>query len=782
LISLPSTIKVLQDGTLSLVSTDGLEPPDRKKPVFTKVALRRLKAEFEQGSGAALLHLATACLNKPLPVELGWLRSYAEQFLFAYCHHAARTTRSARFPVTPPTSTQLQSRIDAAPPVPGAEYLTPDVLLAWWQQLIDAMRVKGGRSPIKWLEEAEPQWCGAGRVRFLLKENKKNKEFPFEFIASYIDGVSVKDGIRYIAIPSAVKKKARKRDDKQLMSLLVPLERAASQLPWLRQVMDSGDIHRSLRLTSQQALEYLNSLGTLQQAGIAVSYPKWWHPDRPPRPKVKVTLGSNKGKGTGIDRLLEMTIGVSLADKPVVAKALRDALKTQDDNPGMVRFNGHWVDLDAQRLGGVLTQLHKAQTVSNKGIPFGQAQRLLAGADYFHAEAAGHDALGGSTMLDLESGAWLNTTLVRMNNPEKIGGRKVAGMRVRLRPYQYHGVHWLRYLGNLQLGACLADDMGLGKTVQVLALLLDLRNSQRRQRPASAQKNTRKKAGQSKRIHAATPSLLVVPASLIANWLAEARRFTPGLQIVVLHNSECKFSLGDDKVVRREIRHADLVITSYGMLRKLDVLQRLQWRWLILDEAQNIRNPQSAQTKAVKTLKSANRLALTGTPVENSLSDLWSIMDFLNPGLLGTQAEFSQFIKRLETGRGSSTGFIESTQSGSHYAPLRKLVSPYLLRRLKTDKRIISDLPDKTEVTRYCTLSKQQVKLYRDAIKSLKKELREVEGIKRRGLVLAYLTRFKQICNHPARVLREWEIPATRQHPRNAGNAAGAATGIHPVS
>jgi len=274
----------------------------------------------------------------------------------------------------------------------------------------------------------------------------------------------------------------------------------------------------------------------------------------------------------------------------------------------------------------------------------------------------------------------------------------------------------------LGLGACLADDMGLGKTIQVLALLATL--------------TRQAKAGGPR-----TPSLLVAPASLLANWAQEAERFTPGLKVLIAHPS---FLAADELRAMDAARlgAADLVVTSYASLLRLDWIAKTQWRFVVLDEAQVVKNPNAKQTKAVKALRATGRIALTGTPIENNLRDLWSIFDFLNPGLLGSSKAFANFVKNL------------ASQPHVSYAPLRKLVQPYILRRLKTDKSIIADLPDKTEVKAYCHLSRKQAVLYQSSVEELEHRLKLSEDdIARRGMVLAFLMRFKQICNHPTQWL-----------------------------
>jgi non-specific serine/threonine protein kinase len=265
--------------------------------------------------------------------------------------------------------------------------------------------------------------------------------------------------------------------------------------------------------------------------------------------------------------------------------------------------------------------------------------------------------------------------------------------------------------------------MGLGKTIQVLALLLLLK-----QEPGPGK---------------ATPTLLVLPASLLANWKTEIERFAPSLKVRFAHPSQA--AAADLQRAAQDssdfLKDTDLVITTYGMVARLPWLSSPRWRLVVLDEAQAVKTPSAKQTRAVKQLKAQAKIALTGTPVENRLSDLWSIFDFLCPGLLGSAKSFGDFVKRLEK------------RVQADYAPLRKLVAPYILRRLKTDRSIIADLPEKTEMQAFCRLTKTQAALYEQSVRELAKILRSQEGIQRRGTILAFLMRLKQICNHPAQWL-----------------------------
>jgi SNF2 family DNA or RNA helicase len=324
----------------------------------------------------------------------------------------------------------------------------------------------------------------------------------------------------------------------------------------------------------------------------------------------------------------------------------------------------------------------------------------------------------------LTAGPQLQTLLQQFDSPEARLLPSPKDLRAELRPYQRTGLSWLHFLSRFGLGACLADDMGLGKTIQVIALLLALKSEQK---PAARGSEV------------TLPSLLIVPASLIANWKAEIERFAPSLTVAIVHASE-KSSAAEENS-EKSIARRDLVITTYGMLTRQEWLRKRTWNLVILDEAQAIKNASTRQTHAVKELQAAGRIALTGTPLENRLSDLWSLFDFLNPGLLGSNKAFLEFVKKMQAPPAPS------------YKPLRTLVGPYILRRLKTDKRVIADLPDKTEVKAFCYLSRQQVGLYEKSVRDFETQLLQTDNQQRRGLVLAQLMRLKQICNHPAQMV-----------------------------
>jgi non-specific serine/threonine protein kinase len=474
--------------------------------------------------------------------------------------------------------------------------------------------------------------------------------------------------------------------------------------------MDRREIFKPLRWTASEALVFLNDAPRLEQAGVVVRMPAQWRANRPSRPSVSATVGDRPPSLVGQEALLDFSVSISLDGEALSAADVKRLLASR---PGLVFLRGRWVEIDPERLQQTLEHFRQVErTAAEQGLGFHQAMRLLAGMG---SPSVGGEAAATPEWSQVVAGPWLAQTLAGLRTPDVLTAADPgADLTATLRPYQQAGVRWLHLLASLRLGACLADDMGLGKTIQVLGLLLVRKRSEG---PA--------------------PSLLVAPASLLANWAQEAARFAPSLRVLIAHPSALPMA-ELARLPAERLRASDLVITSYGSLERLPWATTTVWRMAVLDEAQAIKNPGTRQTRAAKTLQAGARLALTGTPVENRLGDLWSIFDFINPGLLGAAKAFTAFTRGL-------------ADAPHGYTALRRLVQPYILRRLKTDTTVIADLPAKTEVNAFCTLSRVQAALYGKAVGELAKALAEgAEGIQRKGLVLAYLMRFKQICNHPA--------------------------------
>jgi non-specific serine/threonine protein kinase len=673
----------------------------------------RIQHAFAQSQANGLLHLATRELQSHLPPELAIARDFACRYLTRLCHTPELDGASELPPVPVPDTAELAAMVLSAPPMQGLEYLGADCLANWWSELDNLVRQdaqRSGRTVQDYLRELNPVWRTVGRVTFHLAENKRDPEYPFAFLATYANRLSMQGKVQHLPLGRALQEYAGARNRSALLTLLQPIQRAGERSPWVKELADAGEIYNPLAWTPAEAYQFLQSIPALEESGLIVRVPDWWKAARPPRPVVSVKVGEHTTK-LGTKALLDFSVQTVLDGEPLDEEELKEILGSSG---GLVNLKGKWVEVDRDKLAEALKHWKKVERrAEDGGLTFFEGMRLLSGISLGAGTAEvelgqAHEWTGISAGSDLEQ------LLRQLREPAAGPDAVPPHLLGELRPYQQTGVHWLRFLTRLGLGACLADDMGLGKTIQVIALLLHLKAE-----ASGAQ------------------SLLVVPASLIANWKAELARFGPSLSVSIAHPSE-----GSGKTSEVDYAH-DVVITTYTMLGKLEWLHAREWRLVILDEAQAIRNSGTRQSRAVRELRAAGRIALTGTPVENRLSDLWSIFDFLNPGLLGGAQAFSRFAKRL-------TRDDVPTGRSNPYAPLRTLVQPYILRRLKTDKRVISDLPEKSEVSAFCGLSRRQAALYARSVRELAAAIQAVDGIERRGIVLAYLMRLKQICNHPS--------------------------------
>ncbi|MGC4864074.1 SNF2-related protein [Micromonospora sp. DT53] len=490
-------------------------------------------------------------------------------------------------------------------------------------------------------------------------------------------------------------------------TLLAELGRASRLWP---------DLDAALRTAAPEAMEldvegahrFLSAgAPVLHAAGFGVLLPSWWQ--RPSarlgarlRARSRTAPGTVGGtdSGVGLDALVDYRWEIALGDQPLSAEELAALAETKTP---LVRLRGRWVELDPGRLAAGLRLLRSAGELTvadllRLGLADGEATGALP-----VLEVTADGALG-----DLLAGA-VERRLTPLEPPPSFQGT--------LRPYQQRGLAWLAFLRSLGLGGVLADDMGLGKTVQLLALL----------------------AGDPPETG---PTLLVCPMSLVGNWQREAARFTPGLRVHVHHGAErargAEFTAA--------AHGADLVLTTYSVAaRDAADLAGIDWHRVVVDEAQAIKNASTRQAEAVRALPARQRVAVTGTPVENRLADLWSIMQFANPGLLGPAATFrKRFAEPIER-----HGDAEAAER------LRRITGPFVLRRLKTDSSIISDLPEKLEMEVLCNLTSEQAALYRVVVDDMLARIETSDGIERRGLVLATMTRLKQVCNHPAQLLRD---------------------------
>jgi non-specific serine/threonine protein kinase len=661
-----------------------------------------------------------------LPPVLSYWREFGARYVTAVCAQPGITEPGTAIHIPAPSAEDLETLALASPPMTGAEYLTADVLRALWEEIEEAFAAELAESKHSvqdFLKQRHAAWNLVGRVHFNLAENRKDEEAPFAFLATYTTRLSASAKAQHLPLGQALREYAGSRNKERLLSLLLPVQRAAENCAWLRAMVDAGEIFHPLRWTPGEAFRFLSDVPSLESAGVVVRMPAVWRANRPPRPRVTATIGGKAPSAFGTDALLDFRMEVTLDGERLTAGEIDELLSHTD---GLALIRGRWVEVDREKLGRMLEQFREAErAAAASGLSFAEAMRMLAGADV-RSDAAPAEA--DPAWSQVVAGPWLGEMLKGLRSPEGLArvdpGSEFNGA---LRPYQNVGLRWLFLLAKLGLGACLADDMGLGKTIQVLSLLLVLKTQ-----------------GETKR----RTSLLVAPASLLANWELEINRFAPSLKALIAHPS----ALPPDELKALDperLADVDLVITSYGSLLRIPFFGQASWNLAVLDEAQAIKNPDAKQTRAAKKLHARARIVLTGTPIENRLTDLWSIFDFLNPGLLGSARDFASFTKRL------------ADRPHNPFGPLRDLVRPYILRRLKTDKSVIADLPEKTEIKAFCQLSRKQAALYQQAVKELALELEKALGIRRKGVVLAALMRFKQICNHPSQWLGDgsWAEP-----------------------
>ncbi|MBM0740754.1 DEAD/DEAH box helicase [Phormidium sp. CLA17] len=460
-------------------------------------------------------------------------------------------------------------------------------------------------------------------------------------------------------------------------------------------------------LSSMQAYEFLKSTAwRLQDSGLGVVVPPslasqdGWANRLGLRIQAE-TAKLRKGQRLGLQSLLDFRWELTIGGQSI-SKEEFDRLVAL--NMPLVEINGEWVELRSQDIRNAQTFF--ASRKDQPALSLEDALRISTGDTQMieklpvvSFEAAG--ALEG--LINTLSG---NQAIADIETPASFQGE--------LRPYQSRGVGWLSFLEQWSLGACLADDMGLGKTIQLIAFLLHLQE----QNSLDA------------------PTLLICPTSVLGNWEREVQKFAPSLKVLVHHGD----SRPKGRDFARAVQEIDLVLSSYALVhRDIKDLQTVSWRGVVLDEAQNIKNPEAKQSQAVRQLSAQFRIAMTGTPVENRLSELWSILDFLNPGYLGPKNFFQRrFAAPIE--RYGDTASLQT---------LRSLVQPFILRRLKSDRTIIQDLPDKQETTIFCGLSSEQASLYQHWVEKSLSDIEAADGIQRKGIILALITKLKQICNHP---------------------------------
>src|SRR6266508_1312465 len=503
-----------------------LRPAEPHEPAPEAAAARRVRAAFERGHAAGLLHLGAAEARTLLPPAFAFWRDFGRAFVAALCALSDLEERRERADPALREG-ELERLAAAAPPMPGGEYLTAAALRSLWNDVLGAWRTEiaaEGGTVQEWLAAKDPAWSVVGRVHLHLAENRRDPDRPFAFLATYTTGLAASGKPQHRPLGDAVREASSAADRRRLLALLQPVHRASERSALVKALADSGRLFQPQAWSPAEAHRFLREVPALEESGVVVRVPDWWSGRRPPRPRVAVSVGERKPAALGLDAMLDFSVRLTLGDEEVTEAELR-ALR--EGSEGLVFLKGRWVEVDREKLDA-------------------EADREWAG---------------------IQAGAWLAETLAELRGARGPALEAQAdpgdALRTALRPYQREGVRWLWLLSRLGLGGCLADDMGLGKTVQVLALLLLLKR------------------------HRAVPGphLLVVPASLLANWKSEAERFAPSLRVLVAHPSTAtREELA--AMSPEAIRGQDLVVVTYAGVHRLSWLAACEFGFVVLDEAQ----------------------------------------------------------------------------------------------------------------------------------------------------------------------------------------------------
>ncbi len=696
---------LLPDESLELEWRDLEEPPEKSTKLLQKEIFNRFHAQ-----PSWLLFLSFCDSKVPLSPSLAYWRNFTG--LFARKLRLTPNLEELRHKVHVTASEEeLHHYLESAPMMTGSEYLATEVLKRTWEELNQAFAGAVGAhdgSVESFIKTYSPDVHLVGRVYFHLVEQPA-EDTPFAFLATYSTGLDNLGKSKHLPLKSTLNKDFQKGE--KLLDLLSTVYTAAKESTFISRLLEKGELFHPLSWTTGEAFTFLKEIPLYETSGILCRIPNWWK-GKTSAVSLNIVSGTGRPSLVGMEAILDFKPRLMLGDTPIT---LAEARKLLEESEGLAYIKNKWVAVDPGKLRQTIDAYEKAtELMEEQGFTLREALRMqLNPGDLLGLGQEEDDDIS------LSRGEWLQSVMERLKDPALLPEVKPPkGFKARLRKYQVKGLNWLYYLHSLGFGACLADDMGLGKTIQLLAFLSVIKSPKK------------------------TPaSLLVVPASLISNWVEEIHKFFPSLRYYVAHPGfpEKKGKENDTNTPPDPDRF-DLVITSYGMSSRLEWIRSYTWSYIILDEAQAIKNPGTQQSKNIKKLEAFNRAILTGTPIENRLSDLWSLFDFLNPGLLGNRQEFIRFSKELK-------------DHPEGYSKLRQLVMPFILRRLKTDKKVISDLPEKVEMKTYAPLSKKQAVLYGNLVQQIEEAILNAEGIERKGLVLASLMKFKQICNHPYQYL-----------------------------
>jgi len=680
----------------------------------------RLARAFKHSMGAGMLDLLLHGVAQRSSPALIALHGHAQRLSVDYL----RSRRQGMDASLRPSRVSLPAIFESLPPILGSD-LSLSILEAGFLSFEQALFAKAdaaGISPEDWLAGLSDDWKQLGMLCLHLAENAADDrpDLPFAFMLTFVHQLGSDQQARHLPLALAMRHYAQ--DKQALMGLLRPLQKVAQSSPFLRELIESGAIYRACAWNARQAYALLELIPQLREAGIESRMVNLWK-TLPPKVELELRIKARREEGEeedaapqgglNIHSLLQFMPRVALGNHTLTEEELEELLAGDD---GLVRFRGDWVRLDRAHLESLLKTWRQASQMAAGGIPLLVGLRFLLGKR--------RDAIPELPPIEEGLRVLADESLERALETLRLGQWELsidAQLHSTLRPYQREGASFLLNLTEAGFGACLADDMGLGKSIQVIAWLCHL------QRMGILEKQG---------------ALLVAPASLLDNWRAEIQRFAPHLTCFLLHPAH--LSPQDEALLRRDapalLGRAHVILSSYGVAaRHAEALGAVHLPALILDEAQAIKNFDSQRSRAMRRLSAARRVAMSGTPIENSLEELFSLMHFLNPGLLGTPKGFQAMLREMK----------------EDYAPLRRLIRPFILRRLKTDRTLLPDLPPKIEKPHYCYLSEEQARLYAHEVARMQMLIQEPDPQARMALILPQLMRFKQICNHPAQYLGE---------------------------
>lgn len=695
------TIAIMPDQTLNPEWCQTAAKLNQNTEVMQDEIFKRFQIRPEFG----LLFLGFCDPSVSLSPSLEYFRNFAGLFIkkLTRTPEIEALRENVQIPIE---EEELDQAFDRLPIMTGAEYATTEMLQNVWEMVETGYKHAIGAysgTVAAFIKSYRPEIHLVGRVFFHLVESK-GQEAPFAFLATYTAGLNSQGKSTHLPLQHALKQYGKKTD--KMLALLSTVKLAAEKSELVAELIETGELFHPLAWDENDTYVFLKEVPVYEECGILCRIPNWWKTKSGPR--LDVRIGDTPPSLVGMDGLLGFNVQILLGDLEISPD---EAKKILEESSGLAFIKNKWVAVDHEKLKQTLEAYEKARELMKRGFSISEALRMQLHPEMLLDGAAQNVDIG------ISNGTWFKTVLEKLRQPENVTEIMPGNaFKANLRPYQQRGLNWLTFLHSLGFGGCLADDMGLGKTVQLLGFLSVIAA----ERPRKA-------------------NLLIIPASLIGNWLNEIETFFPSMPYLIVHPG-----FQPDKRITpqssTQLDTKDLVITTYALIQKYEWLQNHTWKYIILDEAQAIKNPGTKQTRTVKKIKALNRITLTGTPVENRLSDVWSLFDFLNPGLLGNKTEFGKFSKRLR-------------ENPEGYTHLRRLIKPYILRRLKTDKTVIDDLPEKVEMKTYTNLSKKQIVLYKRMVQELEKLIYNNDGIQRKGVILASLTKFKQLCNHPDQFL-----------------------------